>query len=73
LESINSEKLVVLFYGSQTGTAEDFAIRLQNEISSKLNLPTVVLDPEEYDMQELKEWQHFDESRDWVCGFFMAS
>ncbi len=72
LESLNHEKMVVLFFGSQTGTAEDLALRTQKEISTKLNVPVVVLDVDDYDMEELKEWK-FNTHRDWVCGFFMAT
>ena len=70
LESLGKEQLVILFYGSQTGTAEDFATRTQNDISSRLNIPTVLIDPEDYDLSDLKE---IDSSKEWVCGFFMAT
>jgi sulfite reductase alpha subunit-like flavoprotein len=65
--------MVVLFYGSQTGTAEDLAIRTQNDISSKLEIPCVVLDPDEYEMEELQEWTSFGPDRTWIIGFFMAT
>ena len=70
LNSLGKEQLVILFYGSQTGTAEDFATRTQNDISSRLDIPTVLIDPEDYDLEDLKE---IDQSKDWVCGFFMAT
>ncbi|KAJ2263845.1 hypothetical protein GGI01_000366 [Coemansia sp. RSA 376] len=43
-------KNVVIFYGSQTGTAEDFATRLARDIQSASVRP-LVLDPELYDWQ----------------------
>ncbi|KAJ2028603.1 hypothetical protein IWW57_002076 [Coemansia sp. S610] len=43
-------KNVVIFYGSQTGTAEDFATRLARDIQSPSVRP-LVLDPELYDWQ----------------------
>lgn len=38
-----------MFYGSQTGTAEEFATRLAKE-ASRYTLKAMVADPEEYDM-----------------------
>jgi NADPH-ferrihemoprotein reductase len=73
LESLGNEKMVILFYGSQTGTAEDLAERTQKDISAKLNIPTIVLDLEDYDMEDLQEWKNFDSERNWVCGFYMAT
>jgi NADPH-ferrihemoprotein reductase len=70
---LNSENLAVIFFGSQTGTAEDLAIRTQNDISSKLNIPCIVLDTDDYDMEELGEWKNFDSRRKWLVGFFMAT
>ncbi|KAJ1822982.1 hypothetical protein LPJ56_003037 [Coemansia sp. RSA 2599] len=43
-------KNVVVFYGSQTGTAEDFATRLGKDMQSGGVRP-MVLDPESYDWQ----------------------
>ncbi|KAJ2155902.1 hypothetical protein GGF46_005532 [Coemansia sp. RSA 552] len=43
-------KNVVILYGSQTGTAEDFATRLAKDIQSASVRP-IVLDPEMYDWQ----------------------
>lgn len=40
---------IVVFYGSQTGTAEEFATRLAKE-ASRYTLKAMVADPEEYDM-----------------------
>ncbi|ORX65489.1 hypothetical protein DL89DRAFT_325650 [Linderina pennispora] len=48
LKMRNAGKNVVIFYGSQTGTAEDFATRLAKELQSVAVRP-LVLDPELYD------------------------
>lgn len=73
LESLKHDKMAVIFFGSQTGTAEDLAIRTQNDISSKLSIPCVVLDTEDFDMEELQEWKYFSSERKWLVGFFMAT
>ncbi|KAJ1726659.1 hypothetical protein LPJ61_005038, partial [Coemansia biformis] len=46
----NAAKNVVILYGSQTGTAEDFATRLAKDIQSPAVRP-LTLDPELYDWQ----------------------
>jgi len=46
---------LVIFYGSQTGTAEEYAIRLAKEAKSKFGLTSLVCDPEEYDFENLDE------------------
>jgi len=43
---------VVVFYGSQTGTAEEFASRIAKEFS-KYGLKSIIADPEECDMSDL--------------------
>lgn len=48
-----SEKNCVVFYGSQTGTAEDYASRLSKEGSSRFGLKTMVADLEDYDYANL--------------------
>ncbi|KAJ3364742.1 NADPH-cytochrome P450 reductase [Kappamyces sp. JEL0680] len=65
--------MVVIFFGSQTGTAEDLATRTQSDIVKKLSVPCVVLDTDDYDMEELSQWKTFDASREWIVGFFMAT
>ncbi|THV04462.1 putative cytochrome P450 oxidoreductase [Dendrothele bispora CBS 962.96] len=49
------KKRLVIFYGSQTGTAEEYAIRLAKEAKSKFGLTSLVCDPEEYDFDNLDE------------------
>ena len=48
-----SSKNCVIFYGSQTGTAEDYASRLAKEGSSRFGLKTMVADLEDYDYENL--------------------
>ncbi len=42
-----------MFYGSQTGTAEEYAIRLAKEAKSRFGISSLVCDPEEYDFARL--------------------
>nr|BBN60754.1 putative cytochrome P450 reductase [Hericium erinaceus] len=48
-------KRLVIFYGSQTGTAEEYAIRIAKEAKSKFGLASLVCDPEEYDFENLDQ------------------
>ena len=47
-------KTVAIFYGSQTGTGEEFAQRLAKD-AQKYKIKCGVYDPEEYEMDELVE------------------
>jgi NADPH-ferrihemoprotein reductase len=49
-------KNCIIFYGSQTGTAEDYASRLAKEGSSRFGLKTMVADLEDYDYENLDEF-----------------
>lgn len=46
-------KNCIIFYGTQTGTAEDFASRLAKEGKSRFGLETMVADLEDYDFESL--------------------
>ncbi|KAI9727015.1 MAG: NADPH-cytochrome P450 reductase [Cirrosporium novae-zelandiae] len=46
-------KNCVIFFGSQTGTAEDYASRLSKEGSQRFGLKTMIADLEEYDYENL--------------------
>ncbi|EIW68745.1 hypothetical protein TREMEDRAFT_71903 [Tremella mesenterica DSM 1558] len=46
-------KRLVMFYGSQTGTAEEYTIRLAKEAKTRFGLSSLVCDPEEYDFTNL--------------------
>lgn len=49
----DSDKNMVLFYGSQTGTAEDYASRLAKEGSARFGLKTMTANLEEFDFENL--------------------
>ncbi|KAK9765095.1 hypothetical protein K7432_006850 [Basidiobolus ranarum] len=49
------DKNAVLFFGSQTGTAEDLATRLAKEGEQRYGLRCMIADPEEYDMKYLDQ------------------
>jgi len=51
-----SDKNCVVFYGSQTGTAEDYASRLAKEGHSRFGLKTMVADLEDYDYDNLDKF-----------------
>ncbi|KAH9827921.1 NADPH--Cytochrome-P450 reductase [Teratosphaeria destructans] len=61
-------KNCVIFYGSQTGTAEDYASRLAKEGSSRFGLKTMVADLEEYDYDNLDQFPE-----DKVAFFVLAT
>lgn len=44
-----------MFFGSQTGTAEEYAVRLAKEAKSRFGLSSLVCDPEEYDFDKLDQ------------------
>ncbi|KAK2745367.1 NADPH-cytochrome P450 reductase [Onygenales sp. PD_40] len=49
-------KNCVIFFGSQTGTAEDYASRLAKEGSQRFGLKTMVADLEDYDYENLDKF-----------------
>ncbi|KAG6336105.1 hypothetical protein ID866_2971 [Astraeus odoratus] len=61
------KKRIVIFYGSQTGTAEEYAIRLAKEAKAKFGLTSLVCDPEEYDFENL------DQIPEDCCVFFVMA
>lgn len=63
-----SNKNCVVFYGSQTGTAEDYASRLAKEGSSRFGLKTMTADLEEYDYENLDKFPE-----DKIAFFVMAT
>lgn len=63
-----SGKNCVLFYGSQTGTAEDYAQRLAKEGASRFGLKTMTADLEDYDFDSLDTFPE-----DKVAFFIMAT
>lgn len=63
-----SGKNCVIFYGSQTGTAEDYAQRLAKEGHSRFGLKTMTADLEEYDFENLDQFPE-----DKVAFFVLAT
>jgi NADPH-ferrihemoprotein reductase len=63
-----SGKNCVVFYGSQTGTAEDYASRLAKEGSQRFGLKTMTADLEEYDYENLDQFPE-----DHVAFFILAT
>lgn len=61
-------KNCVIFYGSQTGTAEDYASRLAKEGAQRFGLKTMVADLEEYDYDNLDQFPE-----DKVAFFVLAT
>jgi len=61
-------KNCVVFYGSQTGTAEDYASRLAKEGSQRFGLKTMTADLEEYDYENLDQFPE-----DKVAFFILAT
>lgn len=51
----NNKKQYLIFYGSQTGTAEDYANKFAKELKSKFKLNVMVADLEDYDYDRLNE------------------
>jgi len=63
-----SDKNCVVFYGSQTGTAEDYASRLAKEGSARFGLKTMVADLEDFDYDNLDQFPE-----DKVAFFILAT
>lgn len=62
----SSGRSLVVFYGSQTGTAEEFAGRLAKE-GIRYKLKGMVADPEECDMEELLKLKEIENSLAVFC------
>lgn len=61
-----SGRNIVVFYGSQTGTAEEFAGRLAKE-AQRYGLKGMVADPEECSMEELTQLGEIENSLAIFC------
>ncbi|KAM6946269.1 NADPH--cytochrome P450 reductase isoform 1-T1 [Aplochiton taeniatus] len=59
-------KNIVVFYGSQTGTGEEFANRLSKD-AQRYGMKGMAADPEEYDMSELSRLTEIDNSLAIFC------
>lgn len=65
----NGGRSVVVFFGSQTGTAEEFASRLSKE-SSRYGLKALTVDPEDCEMDDLTKLPEIENS---LAVFMMAT
>jgi len=63
---IKTNRRMVVFYGSQTGTAEEFAGRLAKE-GARYGLKGLVADPEEEDMEDLQKLVEVEEQMEGPC------
>ncbi|KAK0539820.1 hypothetical protein OC835_000992 [Tilletia horrida] len=50
-----NKKRIVIFYGSQTGTAEEYAIKIAKEAKARFGTSSLVLDPEECEFDKLDQ------------------
>lgn len=68
----NSGKKAVVFYGSQTGTAEDYALKFAKKFQSKFKVPTMAADLAEVSFENFEKIQ--TEIPDFkLAAFFMAT
>merc|ERR1719158_1554278 len=63
---------LVVFYGSQTGTAEEFAGRLAKE-GARYGLKGLVADPEEEDMEDLQKLGELEDENGPCLAVFMLA
>ncbi|ORY54637.1 hypothetical protein LY90DRAFT_702232 [Neocallimastix californiae] len=75
LNDIEEKDIVLVFFGTQTGTAEEFATTFSQEINEKLHIQSLLFDIEEYDMSELLELPLYckDKGKNVVVSFFMST
>lgn len=62
----SSGKNVVVFYGSQTGTAEEFACRLSKDCQ-RYGMKGIPMDPEECNMEDLSNFSEIENSLAIFC------
>jgi len=61
-----SHRNLVVFYGSQTGTGEEFAGRLAKE-AQRFGMKGMIADPEECSMEELTQMNEIENSLAVFC------
>lgn len=62
-----SGKKAIVFYGSQTGTAEDYAIKFTKEFQSKFKVPTMCVDLADV------SFEHFQNIKESIPDFKLAA
>ena len=60
-------KNCIVFYGSQSGTAEDYAYKLSKELSARFGLKTMAADLDQYD------FDNFEELSNEILVFFLTA
>ncbi|KAJ3020251.1 UNVERIFIED_CONTAM: NADPH-cytochrome P450 reductase [Siphonaria sp. JEL0065] len=74
LASLQTQHKLLLFYGSQTGTAEDLATRTANEVYANFGIEAAVCDLEDFEMGDLLTFSAgLTEDSKVVVGFFLAT
>jgi len=75
LDEIEEKDVVLVFFGTQTGTAEEFATTFSQEITEKLHIQSLLFDIEEYDMSELLEIPLYskEKGKNIIVSFFMST
>lgn len=68
MESTGAARRLLLFYGSQTGTAEDFCARFAKDAAESYGISALVCDMDDYPMVDLK-----DLPASVLVGFFLAT
>lgn len=69
LETVKkNNKNAIIFFGSQTGTAEDYANKLSKELSSRFGLKTITIDFADYEYDNL---DNIDNNI--LCFFILAT
>ncbi|EPQ29480.1 uncharacterized protein PFL1_03235 [Pseudozyma flocculosa PF-1] len=64
----SQNKRIAIFYGSQTGTAEEYATKIAKEAKARFGTSSLVCDPEEYEFEKLDQLPS-----DCVACFVMAT
>ncbi|KAJ3377862.1 hypothetical protein HDU92_007898 [Lobulomyces angularis] len=76
-EEDDNPNQAILFFGSQTGTAEDLATRFAKDLTDTYGINTIVCDFEDYDMEELENWPLREDleahGKKWLACFFIAT
>lgn len=68
----NNGKKAIVFFGSQTGTAEDYAHKFSKELQAKFGIPTMVCDLADYSFDNFENLQEeIDDFK--LVTFFMAT
>ncbi|TIC34932.1 NADPH-dependent cytochrome P450 oxidoreductase [Wallemia mellicola] len=64
----STRKRIIIFYGSQTGTAEEYALKIAKELKHKYGLGVIIADLDDYDFDSFSKF-----NQDWAAVFVMAT